>query len=134
MMLKIDHISLSVTDLNSAAYFYDAIMPILGAKKVGHSANALKYGVRNTPAAHNHSYITIFEVSNFTSSSTNHWCFRVDNREKVDAFYAKGIANGGRDAGQPGFRAEYHEGYYGAFLINPAGNKIEAVCHSLKTI
>lgn len=131
MSLKIDHISLSVTDLSSAEKFYDAIMPILGAKKVGQSANALKYGVRNTPATHNHSYVTIFEVPNFTSSPSNHWCFRVNKREKVDAFYAQGIANGGLDAGQPRLRAEYHEGYYAAFLIDPAGNKIEAVCHSL---
>ena len=131
MTLQIDHISLSVDNLSSAAKFYDAIMPILGAEKVGQSANALRYGVRNTSSSHNHSYLTIFEVQNPTNSPANHWCFRVDEREKVDAFYAQGIANRGRDAGKPGLRAEYHEGYYAAFLIDPSGNKIEAVCHSL---
>ena len=131
MSLQINHISLSVAHLSSAAPLYDAIMPILDAQKVGQSADALRYGIRNTPADYAHSHVTIFKAKNFTISHANHWCFRVDQREKVDAFHAQGIANGGRDAGKPELIAECHEGYYTAFLIDPSGNKIEAVCHSL---
>ena len=131
MTLQIDHISLSVANLNNAEKFYDAIMPILGAKKVEGSAEALKYGIRNTPDAHHNSYLTIFEAQDFTRNHANHWCFQVDKRDRVDSFHVQGIANGGYDAGQPGLRAEYHEGYYAAFLIDPSGNKIEVVCHSL---
>jgi predicted lactoylglutathione lyase len=48
----------------------------------------------------------------------------------VDAFYKAALANGGRDNGGPGLRPHYHEHYYGAFVIDPDGNNVEAVCHA----
>ncbi|MBP0621983.1 MULTISPECIES: VOC family protein [unclassified Cupriavidus] len=58
-----------------------------------------------------------------------HVAFRVDSRELVDKFYRAAIEAGGRDNGAPGLRAHYHPDYYGAFVLDPDGHNIEAVCH-----
>jgi catechol 2,3-dioxygenase-like lactoylglutathione lyase family enzyme len=58
-----------------------------------------------------------------------HIAFRVASRALVDAFYAAAIAAGGRDNGAPGLRPHYHTNYYGAFVLDPDGHNIEAVCH-----
>lgn len=52
------------------------------------------------------------------------------NRKTVDEFHAAALAAGGRDNGKPGLRPHYHENYYGAFVLDPDGNNIEAVCHA----
>jgi predicted lactoylglutathione lyase len=59
-----------------------------------------------------------------------HVAFAAESRKTVDEFYAAAIAAGGRDNGKPGLRPHYHENYYGAFVLDPDGNNIEAVCHS----
>ena len=58
-----------------------------------------------------------------------HIAFRVSSRALVDAFYKAALAAGGRDNGPPGLRAHYHPNYYGAFVLDPDGHNIEAVCH-----
>nr|WP_222928130.1 VOC family protein [Luteimonas viscosa] len=58
-----------------------------------------------------------------------HVAFRADSRAQVDAFHAAALAAGGRDNGAPGLRPHYHEHYYGAFVLDPDGHNIEAVCH-----
>ena len=58
-----------------------------------------------------------------------HLAWRAKNRAQVDAFYKAAIAAGGKDNGAPGLRPDYHANYYGAFVIDPEGNNIEAVCH-----
>ncbi len=60
--------------------------------------------------------------------SGRHWCFKAKWRTQVDAFWDAGIAAGGSDDGPPGLRS-YHASYYAAFLRDPDGNRIEAVCH-----
>jgi hypothetical protein len=60
---------------------------------------------------------------------SRHWCFKAPSRAAVDAFWKAGIANGGTDDGPPGVRTIYHPTYYAAFLIDPSGNRVEAVCH-----
>ena len=57
-----------------------------------------------------------------------HWCFKAERRNQVDAFWGAGIAAGGTSEGAPGLR-QYHPSYYAAFLRDPDGNRIEAVCH-----
>jgi catechol 2,3-dioxygenase-like lactoylglutathione lyase family enzyme len=59
-----------------------------------------------------------------------HVAFRADTRAQVDAFYRAAIAAGGRDNGGPGLRVHYHPNYYGAFVLDPDGPNIEAVCHA----
>lgn len=58
-----------------------------------------------------------------------HIAFTTESRALVDAFYAAAIAAGGRDNGKPGLRPHYHADYYGAFVLDPDGHNIEAVCH-----
>lgn len=58
-----------------------------------------------------------------------HIAFRATNRKQVDDFYKAALAAGGKDNGGPGLRPEYHEKYYGAFVLDPDGHNIEAVCH-----
>ena len=60
-----------------------------------------------------------------------HVAFRVDTRAKVDAFYQAAIDAGGTDNGPPGVRPHYHPNYYGAFVLDPDGHNIEAVCHEV---
>jgi catechol 2,3-dioxygenase-like lactoylglutathione lyase family enzyme len=59
-----------------------------------------------------------------------HICFRAPDRAAVDAFHAAALACGGRDDGAPGLRPNYHADYYGAFVLDPDGHRIEAVCHA----
>jgi catechol 2,3-dioxygenase-like lactoylglutathione lyase family enzyme len=59
-----------------------------------------------------------------------HVAFGADDRPTVDAFYEAAIAAGGRDNGKPGLRPHYHPNYYGAFVLDPDGHNIEAVCHA----
>jgi catechol 2,3-dioxygenase-like lactoylglutathione lyase family enzyme len=61
-----------------------------------------------------------------------HLCFRARDREAVRAFHAAALATGGRDEGEPGPRTQYHRDYYAAFVLDPDGNRIEAVCHAPK--
>ena len=59
-----------------------------------------------------------------------HVAFCADTRREVDAFYEAALGAGARDNGAPGLRAQYHPDYYGAFVLDPDGHNIEAVCHS----
>jgi catechol 2,3-dioxygenase-like lactoylglutathione lyase family enzyme len=59
-----------------------------------------------------------------------HICFRAPDRAAVDAFHTAALACGGRDDGAPGLRPNYHAHYYGAFVLDPDGHRIEAVCHA----
>ncbi len=59
-----------------------------------------------------------------------HVAFVAPSREAVDAFYRAALAAGGKDNGPPGLRPDYHANYYGAFVLDPDGNNVEAVCHA----
>lgn len=58
-----------------------------------------------------------------------HWCFRAPDRAEVAAFHAAALRHGGVDDGAPGPRPQYHDGYFAAFVLDPEGNRLEAVCH-----
>ncbi len=58
-----------------------------------------------------------------------HIAFATENREQVRAFYEAALTAGGKDNGAPGIRERYHPNYYGAFIIDPDGHNVEAVCH-----
>ncbi|MBW4522772.1 MAG: VOC family protein [Scytolyngbya sp. HA4215-MV1] len=62
-----------------------------------------------------------------------HLAFATENRGQVDAFYDAAISAGGRDNGAPGIREQYHPNYYGAFVFDPDGHNVEAVCHQAET-
>jgi catechol 2,3-dioxygenase-like lactoylglutathione lyase family enzyme len=128
-MQLIDHASISVPDLNAARAFYDAIMAALGAVKVYDEPRALGYGERCTSEDTTSTYLAVYEDGREVGESKRHWCFKARTREQVRRFHARGLETGGRSGGEPGLRADYHPTYYAAFLIDPAGNCVEAVCH-----
>ena len=124
----LDHISITVSDLDAAERFYDAIMKALGVVKVGRRDNWLGYGERARADYPERVYIAICKGAKPEAGSSRHWCFKAKWRAEVDAFWDAGIAAGGSDDGPPGLR-DYHPSYYAAFLRDPDGNRIEAVCH-----
>ncbi|MGE8689782.1 MAG: VOC family protein [Achromobacter sp.] len=131
-MQLLDHVSITVPDLGPARPFYDAVMRALGADKVYDRPDALGYGERCGPGGNQHSYLSVFATGaavDTAAGARRHWCFKAPSRAAVDAFHAAGLAHGGRDEGAPGPREHYHPQYYAAFLLDPAGNRIEAVCH-----
>jgi catechol 2,3-dioxygenase-like lactoylglutathione lyase family enzyme len=129
-MQLLDHVSIGVADLDAARPFYDAIMNALGAVKVYDRPNALGYGERCSAADAQSSCLAVYLDPSPIEANKRHWCFKAATRAQVDAFHAAGLAAGGRSDGAPGLRPHYHAHYYGAFLVDPAGNRVEAVCHS----
>lgn len=124
----LDHIGVTVSDLAGAKAFYDRALAPLGIgvmmqvtpEETG-GAGFLGYGSEGKP------YFWVGSGGPLTGSL--HVAFTARDRPSVDAFYAAAIAAGGRDNGPPGVRAHYHPNYYGAFVLDPDGHNIEAVCH-----
>lgn len=128
-MQLLDHLSLSVADVDLVRPFYDAVMAALGADKVYDRPAALGYGVRCNEIENFHSCLAIYASPQAALDDKRHCCFKAMSRAQVDTFHAAGLSHGGRDDGAPGLRPDYHANYYGAFLLDPFGNRIEAVCH-----
>lgn len=128
-MQLLDHVSIGVPDLDEARPFYDSIMKALGATKVYDRTEALGYGERCTSGDADSTYLAVYLDPARIEVNKRHWCFKAVSREEVDAFFAAGLATGGRPDGEPGLRPHYHSDYYAAFLFDPAGNRVEAVCH-----
>jgi len=124
----IDHIGLAVSDLNRAKAFYrQALQPLgidvimeVSTEETGDQAHA-GFG------ADDKAFFWI-GTSRKPKGGT-HVAFSARTRADVDAFYRSAIGAGGRDNGAPGPRPHYHPHYYGAFVLDPDGNNIEAVCH-----
>ncbi|OWW18061.1 VOC family protein [Noviherbaspirillum denitrificans] len=131
-MLVLDHVSISVPSIDIARPFYDAIMAALGVDKVYDRPAALGYGARCNASEPFHTYLAIYESATANVDEKRHWCFKATSRAQVNAFYAAGLTTGGKDDGAPGLRPQYHEGYFAAFLLDPFGNRVEAVCHRVE--
>lgn len=127
-MQLLDHVSISVRSISRARPFYVAVMAALGAKQMYDRADAIGFGERNRSGDDGHTYLSVFESAVATPDARRHWCFRAASKAQVDAFHAAGLAAAGKSEGAPGLR-DYHAGYYAAFLLDPEGNKIEAVFH-----
>lgn len=128
-MRLLDHVSIAVRDLERARPFYDAVFQELKVVKVYDREDAIGYGERNRPHDDGHTYVSIYESATARADPRRHWCFRAPSAAAVRTFHAAGIAAGGADAGAPGLRPHYHPAYYAAFLTDPEGNRLEAVCH-----
>jgi len=129
-MQLLDHVSISVPNLDLVRPFYDAVMAALGAAKAYDNEAAIGYGERCHRMEVANSYISIYQSAEANCDARRHWCFKAATRDQVKAFYAAGLRAGGLDDGPPGLRLQYHEDYFAAFLRDPVGNRIEAVCHS----
>ena len=125
----IDHLSIGVADIERSRSFYDSVFAPLGARRVRNDEPA--------PGRHVSGYGTdkswFFWISNTVSvplPEGQHIAFQASRRAAVDAFYKAALAAGGKDNGKPGLRPQYHPDYYGAFIIDPDGYRIEAVCRN----
>jgi catechol 2,3-dioxygenase-like lactoylglutathione lyase family enzyme len=124
----LDHVSITVRDLGKVKPFYLAVLSALNAKVAYDRPDAIGFGERNRPDDDVHTYLSVFESSQASPDPKRHWCFRAPSIEHVKAFHAAGVASGGKSEGAPGLR-NYHPQYFAAFLLDPEGNKIEAVFH-----
>jgi catechol 2,3-dioxygenase-like lactoylglutathione lyase family enzyme len=124
----IDHTGLSVSDLERSLKFYEAALKPLAiglvmrvTKEETGDFEAAGLGRNGKPS---------FWLSGQGKTAPHiHVAFVADDRAAVDAFYDAALAAGGKDNGPPGVRAMYHPDYYGAFVLDPDGHNIEAVCH-----
>jgi len=119
---KLDHIGIGVTDLAASSHFYQHALQPIGISQIGASQTHAAFGIGPMP------YLTIRLVD--TAGAAVHVALTADSRAAIDAFYAAGLAAGGRDNGAPGLRPDYHSNYYAAFLLDPDGHNIELVKHS----
>lgn len=122
----LDHISLSVSDLEKSAVFYDAVLAPLGYVRVFESASFVGYappGEQNEPFAIRRSSGAIAPPQEM------HIAFAAGNAEAVRRFHAAALNHGAKSDGAPGFHSEYGPNYYAAFVMDRDGYRIEAVCH-----
>lgn len=116
-----DHVGLKVKSIDASVRFYRATLGVLGHVLHSQDEASASFGPPGEPAFW--VYLTKGPVG-----STVHVAFRAPRRDAVDRFHKVGLEAGGRDQGAPGVRAEYGPHYYAAFLLDPDGNNIEAVC------
>ena len=125
----IDHTGLNVSDMKRSRAFYAAALAPLGYQVMmeltkEQTGGFAGVGLGEPPKLD-------FWLGEGTPNEPRlHVAFRANSRELVDAFYKAALAAGGRDNGAPGLRPHYHPSYYGAFVFDPDGHNIEAVCHS----
>lgn len=126
----IDHIGIAVSDAGRSREFYDQLLGAIGLRHLmaipaadnPSGGEAHGYGRDNDP---------FFWIGdNEAVGEGTHIAFRVENRAQVHAFHAAGLRAGGRDHGGPGLRPHYGPSYYAAFILDPDGINVEAVCHA----
>ena len=122
----LDHVSLGVSDIDAARGFYSACLKPLGYRLLHDGSTSLGYG-------DGHAGLWVLAAERPVppdEKSGLHLCFSAPNRAAVDAFHKAALKAGGKDNGSPGVRRHYHPDYYGAFVLDPDGHNIEAVCHT----
>ncbi|HEY2790883.1 MAG TPA: VOC family protein [Micromonosporaceae bacterium] len=119
----IDHFGIQCADMAAASTFYDSTLAAVGAKRVLDFDDAIGYGVEGPD----------FWISGSTSEGPareSHIAFTAPNRAAVRAFFDAAVALGAEVLHEPRVWPEYHQTYYGAFVRDPDGNNVEAVCHA----
>lgn len=115
-----DHIVLIISNREKSKHFYSSALLPLGIQFVRDDDCCAGFGTHNKPS------LWLCEEPN--TQTPMHIAFIAENRRAVDEFHQAAIAAGGKDNGKPGIRENYHPDYYGAFVIDPDGHNIEAVC------
>lgn len=125
----LDHVSLGVSDMKRSQAFYDRALKPLGLVRVLDFPGGSGYGASKARP--------VFWIGApidagrpVAAGGGTHVAFTAPNRKAVDAFHEAALAAGARDDGKPGPRPLYHESYYGAFVLDPDGHKVEACCHA----
>lgn len=121
------HVTLGTNDWARAKPFWASVMGALGHPVLFEHSGGIAYGEATGPKT----FIgPTFDGNPATNGNGTHVAFITKSRATVDAFHAAAMAHGGSDEGAPGLRPHYHPNYYGAYVRDPDGNKIQAVCHS----
>ena len=128
----IDHLSTYATDYSITKKFYVSVLNPLGFF-IQHEFKAeweVDFPTRRICAFGPEGKSVFWIIETKQKYTPRHVAFSASSRSQVEAFYHAGIKNGGADNGKPGLRPKYHDNYFAAFLIDPDGNDIEAVCHT----
>lgn len=119
----LDHVTIGVSDIGRSREFYDRALKPLGIARL-HAEGATFAGYGSDGKA-------FFWIGlRGAAQSSVHVAFAAPDRATVDAFFTAALAAGAQDNGKPGLRPQYHPDYYGAFVLDPDGHNIEAVCRS----
>jgi len=118
--MAIDHVNLGVADVAASRAFYAGALAPLGYVVMLETPHGVGFGKDGKPD---------FWISDRPTSAPLHVAFASPDRATVDAFHRAALAAGGRENGPPGLRPVYHPSYYGAFVLDPEGNNVEAVTH-----
>ena len=118
----IDHASIPVRDLAAAAAFYDAVLEPLGMRRLAERPRTIGFGSRYPEF-----WLNLRAGLEMPADSGHHVCLRSRSEGAVQRFHAAALAGGGRCGGAPGPRQGEMTAYYGAFILDPDGNKVEAV-------
>ncbi len=116
----LDHVVIGVSDIDRSRAFYEAALAPLGLSVVLDRPGYVGLGDRRP----------FFFLAAREPTAGLHVAFSATDRARCDAFHAAAVAAGGTDNGAPGPRPAYHQHYYGAFVLDPDGNNVEAVCHA----
>ena len=123
------HMTLGTNDWEKAEPFWDAVGSSLGLPLLFKHSGGMAYGEMTGPKI----FIgPTFNGEAATHGNGTHVAFLAKDRATVDAFHTAALDHGGADEGAPGLRPHYHANYYGAYVRDPDGNKLQAVCHSSK--
>jgi catechol 2,3-dioxygenase-like lactoylglutathione lyase family enzyme len=122
----LDHVGIEVGDLGRSKAFYEKALEPLGIRLLMEFDVTAGFGKETEQGPKPFFWIG---ARGRPAVSGAHLAFGVRTTEEVDAFHAAALAAGGTDNGAPGPRPIYHPGYYGAFVLDPDGNNVEAVCH-----
>ncbi len=121
----LDHVGIKVSDFGRSKAFYEGALGTLGIELL----SDFTYG-QDRIAGFGKEHATFWISSGRPLRGETHVAFTATSRAEVEAFYNVALTLGGRDNGAPGLRPHYHKNYYGAFVFDPDGNNIEAVCHA----
>lgn len=125
----IDHFGINCSDLAASSAFYDKVLGVLGFGRVLDFGVAIGYGPAGQP-----DFWIGTQPEGGPSSGPNrevHIAFQAESAEAVRAFFDTAVSLGAEILHEPRNWPEYHEGYYGAFVRDPDGNNVEAVCHTV---